>query len=198
MSSPASDPDQPAITTHRRRRGSALDLLRSMGIVGVAVVALVTLTFRDEPQRPPVTTDVRGVITLARSEASFPVLAATTLPAGWYANAARYGKEGVPEHLAFHVGYTDGETAYVGVEATVGDDGGALTAGLGEATGTRTIAGVDFSVHRVGDDRYWLHRATAEEPWNLRISASDGSEADAVISALAPKGAVTTELPSAS
>lgn len=195
MTTPEPDTAPPAYTTHRRRKGTLPDLVRSLAVVGVGVVALVLFAFQDQPTHAPVTTDVAATVQAARSAGSPPDPAATVLPPGWYANAARFEASATGSGSDFHIGYSDGASAYVGIDSTDAVDARALTSDYAmlEPSGTRTIAGSTFTEYADGSARAWLHRATRTEPWTMRITATDGAAAEAVVAAISGSGTVAVE-----
>lgn len=172
-------------------------MVRSLGLVGLIVVAMVTFSQLRQPEHPPVTVDVAATVQAARAEAGFPVLAATALPEQWYANSATFAAiEGEPGHSAFHLGYTDGSGGYVGIDVSNADDPKTLTDVFESVPplGSRVIAGLAFASYPAGEGSGWLHRAIGGEPFTIRIEATGGRAAAAVVEALAAEGATPVGL----
>ncbi len=63
---------------------------------------------------PAPSVDYTGVLAQARSQAPFPVLAPTSLPAGWHATSVDWNGSG-PEN-AWHLGLLTNQDEYVGLE----------------------------------------------------------------------------------
>ena len=98
----------------RRRRGSWVDLVRTMLVV-LAFVALIVLLVPRPGQLPRPAVDVQQAATGLDSQLGFAPLVPQGLPAGWQANSAetRSSTDGV---TSFHIGYLTPEGLYAGVD----------------------------------------------------------------------------------
>ena len=175
---PMSTADAP-VPGPRRRRGTLLDMVRSLGIVAVAVLALVFFTSRSTPQRPVANADVAATVAAARANAPFPVLAASSLPAGWYANFASFDAvQGQSGRWQFHVGYTDGLNGFQGVDATNMTNATDMTptAKNGIEDRHETVAGLDFTVYTMGTagDEIWVSRGIGKDgiPYSVQLTGT--------------------------
>ncbi len=171
-----------SVPTTRRRRGSLLDMVRSLGIVTVAVLALVFFTSRTAPQRPIANADVAATVAAARANAPFPVLAASSLPKGWYANFASFDAvQGQSGRWQFHVGYTDGVNGFQGVDATNMTNATDMTPAAKQGTEDRhqTVAGLDFTVYSMGPggDELWVSKGTGKDglPYSVQLNGTSRS-----------------------
>ncbi len=92
------------------------------GLIGALLVSLALIgcffafSFfqRGSSTDPAPTVDYTSVLAQARSQAPFPVLAPTSLPAGWRATSVEWSGSG-PEK-AWHLGLLTSQDAYVGLE----------------------------------------------------------------------------------
>jgi hypothetical protein len=130
----------------RRARGphTVADMIRSLGLVLLLVVAVVLITFRPQGQAVTVV-DYRATLTAARSGAPFPLVAPVGLPQTWKATSAYYDPPvsnlGV---TAWHVGFITAAGQYAGFEQTDGVGAGVLRDVLGDPVDlsrTSTVAG---------------------------------------------------------
>jgi hypothetical protein len=72
------------------------DMIRTLAVILVPVVIIAVL-FTDLPDdRPVAEVDWQPVLTVARRDAPFPVLAPSNLPEGWRATQAEWVKTGEP------------------------------------------------------------------------------------------------------
>lgn len=98
--------------TSSRGNPSLGDIARSVGVVGLIVLALfgigqlMTLT----PDDAAPTIDYRTAVESSRTVADFDVLAPPMLPARWRATSVRY------ETGSWHLGVLTGDDQYVGLE----------------------------------------------------------------------------------
>lgn len=71
-------------------------MIRTLAVILVPL-AIIAVLFTDLPDDKPVDeVDWRPVLTVARRDAPFPVLAPSTLPEGWRATQAEWVEEGRP------------------------------------------------------------------------------------------------------
>lgn len=98
--------------TSSRGNPSPGDIARSIGVIGVILVALfgVGKLVTVEPDQPTRTVDYRSAVESARPVADFPLLAPPSLPSGWRATSARY------EPDSWHLGVLTSGDEYVGLE----------------------------------------------------------------------------------
>ena len=166
----------------RRRRGTIADMLRSLGIVALAVAALMAVTLRHTPSHPYASPDVAVTVTAARNAAPFPVLAATTLPTPWYANYANFDAVGAGGWW-YHLGFVDGADAVVGIDATNAATGtDAMPAQPGTRLRATTVAGLPFTVFtdptKAGRE-VWVSKGVGHDgrPWTIEIVGDHASVA---------------------
>lgn len=131
----------------RRRGGGYGDLVRTLAIFAVAIVAFVA--FLPKNHQPPVAQPVDYGVAVAalRSQSTFPVYVPVRPPPGWTPNhvithVPRPGDASTSLDLGF---YLASPNAYAAVEQS--DKPGFTAAQLGTGarqTGTTTIAGTDW------------------------------------------------------
>ena len=123
-----------------RGRQTALDMVRSLALVLVAVGALVLLVPRpSEPIRQPV--DVASAVAQAQ-DAGLPVVE-PRVPESWYPNAARYARSGPAGTATFHVGYVTPDERFAGVQVArqPGPEWLREVTARGREVGTQDVAG---------------------------------------------------------
>lgn len=172
----------------RRRRGSPLDMVRSLGLVGIFVVGMVAFSQSGQPERPPVTVDIAATVTAARADADFPVLAMQALPKGWYANFAEYTPAGNRTKVhAFHIGYVTLDEQYFGVDVVPASSTEERT---DPVVRSESVAGLTFAVH-AGDGREtWIHAADATAGYTILLTGTgSSSQWQEFTSALSAEGA---------
>ena len=199
MTTPETPPPTPSPQVRarpRRRGGSPLDMVRSMGLVGLFVVGMVAFSFFGQPEHPPVAVDVKATVEAARMGAGFPVLAATTLPDGVYANTARFEPvAGEPGHFSYYIGYVYDTDAFLSIEASSAVGAERLKEPFPGATPKehRSVDGVRFAVYAESENLVWFHSPTAAEPYAIRI-ASNSPALDELLGMLRTTGAVDAGL----
>lgn len=171
----------------RRRGGSALDMLRSLGLVGVAVLGMVAFSLWNQPDHPPVSPELSATVQAARANAGFPVLAMTALPEGWYANAARYGSaQGTNDQPTYHLGYITQDEHYFGIDTVLGA-ASIVDAVLRE----ESVAGLKFAVLADGNGERWISINTAATGSTITLTGSGTREQwQQFTSALSADGAI--------
>jgi len=189
---PAAEP--PVRVRPRRHGGSPLDMVRSLGLVGIVVVGLVAFTFFGQPKHPPVTVDVAATVQAARTEAGFPVLAASSLPTGWYANYADFVLgSGGDSFSKFHVGYVTSDQHFFAVDTV--DTGTPQAPKPEDALPVRveTFAGLKFSVYDGNGTETWIHDASATSGYVITLTGS-GTQAEwsTFVAALSADGAIAS------
>jgi hypothetical protein len=107
-----------------RRRGfeTAGDLVRSLGLVLVAVAVLLLITLRPHGQEVR-TVDYRSTLSQARVGAPYALVEPTGLPATWRPTSVYFdppARTGVPGVTTWHVGFVTPEGAYAAFEQTNG------------------------------------------------------------------------------
>lgn len=175
-----STPEPPAdAPIPRRRRGTAIDMVRSLGLVALGVAALMLFTLRDQPDRTPVTVDITATVEAARADAGYPVLAVTALPPGWYANFAEYeAVAGEPGHDAFHIGYITADEQYFAVDASNASDQRTLAdeARTGKPVRTETLAEIVFEVYASDEGETWFHAGGDTEPYSITLTGTGSAD----------------------
>ena len=127
---------------------SFADMVRSLGLMAVIVAALLFIGARylimpGSAERPP-PADYTSVVQDFPRAAGAPVLAPTSLPASWRANAARLTapSDGATQ---LHIGWAVPGSRYAGLDEATGPAPALLTAVLGArgltVLATTTIAG---------------------------------------------------------
>jgi hypothetical protein len=156
----------------RRRGGSALDMVRSLGLVGLAVIGMVAFSLWNRPTHPPVSPDISATVQAARANAAFPVLAMTTLPEGWYANAARYGSQQATNNPpTYHLGYVTQDEHYFGVDTMAG-----AVSIVDKILREESITGLTFAVTADGDSQRWISINTAATGSTIVLTGSGTRE----------------------
>lgn len=175
----------------RRRKGTIADMARSLGVVGLALLALMLVTVRQTPDRPYASPDVAATVAAARANAPFPVLAATTLPAGWYANYANFDAvQGASGRWYLHIGYVLPKGDHVGyLEVNATNQANPEQAMPSIAPGTQpsahiTVAGIDFAIHTAGvkgvDNELWFASGTGTDGNRYIIQVMSSLDHDAM------------------
>ncbi len=156
----------------RRRGGSALDMVRSLGLVSLAVIGMVAFSLWNQPDHPPVSPELSGTVQAARANAEFPVLAMTTLPKGWYANASRYGSApGTNDQPTYHLGYITQDEHYFGVDTVVG-----AVSIVDKLLREESITGLKFAVIADGESERWISINTAATGSTIVLTGSGTRE----------------------
>ena len=184
----ASDEDGASYRVRPRRRGgSALDMVRSLGLVGLAVIGMVAFSLWNQPDHPPVSPELSATVQAARANAEFPVLAMTALPEGWYANAARFGSaQGTNDQPTYHLGYITQDEHYFGVDTMVG----ALSI-VDKILREESISGLTFAVIEDGDSERWISINSAATGSTITLTGSGTHEQwQQFTSALSADGAI--------
>ena len=125
------------------------DMVRSLGLMAVIIAALLFIGARylimpGSAERPPAA-DYSSVVHDFPRAAGAPVLAPTSLPSSWRANAARLT---TPAHgvTQLHIGWAVPGSRYAGLDEATGAPAALVSAVLGAAgttvRGTTTIGGV--------------------------------------------------------
>lgn len=79
-----------------KRPSTTADLIRSLAVILIPLV-IITILFTNMPDDHPVKEVAwQPVLTTARKQAPFPVLAPTNLPAGWRATRVTWVEQGKP------------------------------------------------------------------------------------------------------
>jgi hypothetical protein len=104
-----------------RPRGfeTAGDMVRSLAVVLVLVLAVLALTVRPHAKSTVHRIDYTEALAQARDRASYDVLAPTGLPRAWRATSARTGRDG--SSVTWHLGLVTPYNDYAAVEQSDGD-----------------------------------------------------------------------------
>ena len=166
-----------------RGKSTALDMVRSLAVIGIAVALMFAFSTQQTPQFSVPTSDVTATVDAAHKNVDFPVLWVPTLPAGWSANAAYLDPiPGTDDRWTFHLGYVSDKNLYFGVDASNTADLEAFTGGYlfgVDAGETRTVAGLEFTLYKNEKQRLLLYKGTAAHPYAIILTAS-GDDADLV------------------
>lgn len=138
-------------TTSSRGNPSMGDILRSVAVIGVIILALWAFgkLFTVTPDSPVRTVDWQTTVEQARPAADFALVAPTALPAGWKATSVRY------RPASWHLGVLTDDQDYVGLEQVkLGTQATVERFAEGStASGEATIAGESWSVRKGPQDR---------------------------------------------
>lgn len=135
----------------RRLRQTARDMVISMAVVTVGVLALWLPFHRGTPD-PVRTVDPASVVAGARSTEPWPVYAPVGLPATWRCTSARIDTA-LDGQDVVHLGYLTPDEKYVGLEqsATKALSFVSDATVQGRATGSRTVAGSTWTTYESDD-----------------------------------------------
>lgn len=149
-------------TDRKRGFATAGDMVRSLSVVGIFVLALVLLTFRQHDD-PTKAIDYSDTLRGARSAASYAVLAPDPMPSGWRATSARTEPSGPGVH--WHLGMLTDDEQYAAIEQSDGGDPRFVrqTTEKGLVQGEIEIAG-----------RRWQQLRSDEKRQNSLVSTSGG------------------------
>ncbi len=113
-----SAPARPPARTSREgmARKSALDMVRSLAVIGVVVAVVMLLVPQPKSTYTP-DVDLAAVGAAARTAGDVPVVAPAT-PIGWKVTSARRERAVAPLPASWHVGYLTGSGGYAGLETT--------------------------------------------------------------------------------
>ncbi|MEY3408202.1 MAG: hypothetical protein RL038_1263 [Actinomycetota bacterium] len=144
---PILNPDQ-TLRPRKRKRGfeTALDMVRSMGLVGLAVLAVFLVTWRPAPETPFQPVDPVSVALGAQEMVSFELLV-PDLDSAWQSNSAWL--EPVPNDITkshWHIGWVKGSDQYFAIEQSNTELESWSAAFGGAVTETFETSGVTWSV----------------------------------------------------
>lgn len=154
---------------------SAADMIRSLAVIGIAVVFMFVYSVQQQPRWEVPAVDVAATVEAARKNVDFPVLALEPTPAGWRANAAYFDPIAGEDRWIFHIGYVSPSEAYYGVDATNQSDIDAFVSGYvaGTATGeSKTIAGLTFEGFLNQKQQMWVHKSAGADPFAIVVTGS--------------------------
>lgn len=164
-----------------RGKGTALDMVRSLAVIGVAVAFMFAFSTQETPRFSISPTEASATVEAARKNAGFPIPAMRTVPEAWDANAAYLDPiPGTDDRWTFNLGYVTGTDGYFGIAATNSADLSAFISGylFGTNTGkTRIIAGLEFTEYENEKQRMFLHKGTERYPYAIVLTGA-GSSAD--------------------
>lgn len=151
----------------KKKRGTETlgDMTRSLGLV-MAIVAAVFLVARapsiDEQKVRPVA--YADDIEVARQAANYPIWAPEPVPSGWTATSAyTRGTQGEGGAVVLRIGFVTADNTFAGLAESNGDRDKFVdeVAGKGASpAGVATVAGVDWTVLRQGDELTYLRQVT--------------------------------------
>ena len=128
------------------------DIVRSVVVIGLIIIGLYAFgkLFTDKPETPTRAVDYAKLTDQARPVAGFELLAPSSLPKGWHANAAQLNIDW------WHLGIVRGDQDYIGLDQV--KDVSVNRALERFADGTRAdgkteIDGQTWSVHKGPNDR---------------------------------------------
>lgn len=160
----------PAVAGYNPRAG-ARDMLLSLAVLLVPVVAIVWL-FQTEPEEPPLqAVDWKASVAQARAEADFPVLAPVELPAQWRATStywATAGQNSGGRTLSgdeFSLGLLDQDQRHLALKQSDGPSGAWLTSVTRQAqeVGSVTVEGRRWTTWVSADGRTHYLSSTVED-----------------------------------
>ncbi len=126
-------------------RKSALDMVRSLAVIGVVVAVVMLLVPQPKSTYSP-EVDLPAVVAAARTAGDVPVVAPAT-PPGWQVTSARRERAEAPLPASWHVGYLTASGGYAGLETT----GAASESWIADVT----IDGVDTQTTQDVAGRPW-------------------------------------------
>ncbi|HEV2638507.1 MAG TPA: DUF4245 domain-containing protein [Actinocrinis sp.] len=103
-----------------RLRQSARDMVFSLGVIAVPIAVVMVLLPTSGPASPVSSispADFQGTLAAARAGEPFPVLAPTSVPAGWQLTSANYTEPGASA-ADWHIGYYISASSFAEVEQT--------------------------------------------------------------------------------
>lgn len=173
-----------------RGKGTALDMVRSLAVIGVAVAFMFAFSTQETPRYSVSPADVAATVEAARKNVDFPVLAMRWEPEEWSANAAYLDPiPGSDDRWTYNLGYFTGQNEYFGIAATNSADLSDFISGFlyGVDTGEkRSVAGLEFSVYTNEKQQMLLHKGTAEYPYAIVITgAGNPTDFEIFLNALA-------------
>ena len=114
------DSEPQTVPVERKRgRETALDMVRSMGVLAVFVAFILGVTWRPLPSSDPVKpVDAVSIAVASQARASFPLIVMSA-PTGWQATSARLDPAPNDESKhVWHIGYVTSTGNYFSVEQT--------------------------------------------------------------------------------
>ena len=168
--------------TSSRGNPSMADIARSVGVLGVIVLALFGLgqLLTITPDKPSTSSvDYRTAVESSRTVSDFELLAPTTLPEGWRATSVRFDSD------AWHLGVLTDDDAYVGLEQVRMSEERAVErfAEGSRADGTAVIDGDTWS-RRTGPDDDTTYLRRDGDVTNVVIGTARPPEIERYISSL--------------
>ena len=159
-----------------RGKGTALDMVRSLAVIGVAVAFMFAFSTQETPRFKVSPSEVAATVEAARKNTDFPVLQLVAVPEGWDANAAYLDPiPGTDDRWTFNLGYVTDDNEYFGIAATNSADLSAFIGGylFGTDTGeTRMIGGLEFAVYENEKQQMFLHEGTGKYPYAIVITGA--------------------------
>lgn len=159
-----------------RGKGTALDMVRSLAVIGIAVAFMFAFSTQETPRYSVSPAEVEATVEAARKNADFPILQLAAVPEEWDANAVYLDPiPGTDDRWTFNLGYVTGENEYFGIAATNSADLSSFVSGylFGTNTGeTRMIAGLEFAVYENEKQVMYLHKGTAAYPYAIVITGA--------------------------
>lgn len=134
--------------TKKRGYETLRDMVLSLGVIMIGVLAFVALLPDDSENRNPVpVVDYQSQIELLKRSASFPFLAPEPVPAGWQVNYARIASAGATE---LHMGFVLERTRFARLDETSEPTADTFAASKvpPTAAGTVTINGAVWEIRR--------------------------------------------------
>lgn len=139
----------------QKRQASAGDMIRSLLVILVPLVIISFLFTRNVDDHPVEAVDPVPVLTQARAEAPYPVLAPANLPAEWVPTRVAWepdGYDGAPPRQFWQIGYLSPDRIYLAVNQSPDTD---------PLVGPQTRDGVPDGVSTIGDTA-WERRVSAD------------------------------------
>lgn len=130
------------------------DIIRSMAVIAVIILGVygVSRLYSSGDEATVTTVDYETAVAQARPAATFPLIAPTSLPAGWRATSVRFQANG------WHLGVLTDDDDYVGLEQLRGSADRAVGrfADGSKDAGTAQVAGQTWDV-RSGPKGRWTY-----------------------------------------
>ncbi len=146
-------PEASAPPARSRGRQTALDMVRSLAVIGAMVAVIYVLVPRpDDVEPPPV--DLAGAVEVARFAGDVPVVV-PDLGADWEVTSARRDRPGDAEPATWHLGYLTPSGGYAGLEVAEDVTATWLTRVTSDGTdaGVQDVDGTPWTAYESADPR---------------------------------------------
>lgn len=169
------------VSAKQRSAGSLGDLMRTLFLLGLAVVIGISLLPRHH-QNSVHPIDYLADLTVFAHRAPFPVLAPSPLPSGWQVTSFRTAATPSVGETGLHLGMVTSAVHYAALEETNGDAAAFLAAQVlnGREDGSITVGSADWQILRSPNGVVSLTR-TASGVTVVLTGGSTGSGAASLV-----------------